>query len=193
MLFVALTSSFPLGFEAGAATPQMPLLAAIGLSFATFGPLSMYVYAHRHLYPDWCRRLWAFPFLLIFGTGLALNNTKAILEALFNRHSVFVRTPKYRIEHASDTWVGKRYRVPFPWLSLGEVLLALYCAYGVLRFMQQQGTYLINPFSLLFTLGFASVAGLSFWESWRRRTPRHPQGSGAGRFTSTDKHFKALF
>jgi cellulose synthase/poly-beta-1,6-N-acetylglucosamine synthase-like glycosyltransferase len=193
MLFVALTSSFPLGFEAGSATPKMPLLLAISLSFATFGPLSMYVYAHRHLYPDWWQRLWAFPFLLIFGTGLALNNTKAILEALFNQHSVFVRTPKYRIEHASDTWVGKRYRVPFPWLSLGEVLLALYCAYGVLRFMQQQGTYLINPFSLLFTLGFASVAGLSFWESWRRRTPRHPQGSDAGRSTSTDKHFKALF
>jgi cellulose synthase/poly-beta-1,6-N-acetylglucosamine synthase-like glycosyltransferase len=193
MLFIALTSFAPFGLAAGLVTPKMPFLMAIGLSLATFGPLSMYVYAHRHLYSDWWRRLWAFPFLLIFGTGLALNNTKAILEALFNRRSEFMRTPKYRIEQATDTWVGKRYRVPFPWLSLAEMLLACYCAYGIFRLMQQQGTYLISPFSLLFALGFASVAGLSFWESWRRRMPRHPRSSKAGRSTSTAKHFKALF
>jgi cellulose synthase/poly-beta-1,6-N-acetylglucosamine synthase-like glycosyltransferase len=173
MLFVALTSSLPVWFEVEATVPKMPWPVALGLSLATFGPLSMYLYAHRYLYTDWRRRLWAFPFLLIFGTGLALNNTRAICEAFGRRHSVFVRTPKYGIEHASDTWVGKRYRVPFPWLSLAESLLAVYCAYGIYSFMQQQDTYLINPFALLFTLGFAAVAGCSLWESWQRRRPAH--------------------
>jgi hypothetical protein len=180
MLFVALTSPLPLEFAAGSVIPKMPWPVALGLSLTTFGPVSMYLYAHRHLYSDWRRRLWAFPFLLIFGTGLALNNTKAVLEAIFRRHSVFVRTPKYGIAHTSDTWVGKRYRAPFPWLSLGESLLAVYCAYGIYTFMQQQDTYFINPFALLFTLGFAAVAGCSFWESWQRPTPGQLQRHGAG-------------
>jgi len=164
-LLVILLSPLLLRFDVGFSV-QPPLVVALCLSLATFGPSSLYLYAHRHLYRDWKRRLWAFPFLLIFGVGIALNNTKAILEALFNVRSGFVRTPKFCIERASDTWVGKHYHVPFPWLSLGEVGLALYCAYWIFLSVQQQGTYLVNPFLLLFTLGFIFVACLSFWESW---------------------------
>jgi hypothetical protein len=142
----------------------------------------MYLYAQSQLYPDWKRRLPYFPFLLIFGTGIALNNTKAILEALLNVSSPFVRTPKFHIEGPSDTWVGKRYRVSFPWLSLGEVGLALYCAYGVLLSIRR-GLYAVSPFLLLYMLGFASVALLSFWEVWRKRQfrRRQPQGMRAGK------------
>jgi hypothetical protein len=131
----------------------------------------MYLYAHYYLYGDWKRRLWAFPFLLIFGTGIALNNTKAILEAVFNVQSEFVRTPKFRIERESDTWVGKRYHAPLPWLSVGEMLLALYCIFGMVYGIRH-GTFLMNPFHLLFTVGFIWVATLSFVEAWQKRHPR---------------------
>ena len=39
-----------------------------------------------------------FPLLPVFGIGIALSNTKAILEALCNVRSAFVRTPKFGIE-----------------------------------------------------------------------------------------------
>jgi len=133
----------------------------------------MYLYAQKDLYPDWTRRLWAFPALLVFGTGIALNNTKAILEALLNVRGAFIRTPKFRIEKRSDTWVGKRYRAPVPWLSLFEALLALYCVYGASLFLRR-GRYLIDPFLLLYSIGFATVAGMSVWESLRARAP-HPE------------------
>jgi hypothetical protein len=134
----------------------------------------MYLYAHSQLYPDSTRRLWSFPFLLIFGTGIALNNTKAIIEALCNVPSPFVRTPKYRIERLSDTWIGKRYAVLFPWISLGEMALACGHAYGIWLALRQ-GTYLINPFFLLFMLGFATVAFLSCWEAWQGHTAKRLQ------------------
>ena len=67
---------------------------------------------------------------MIFGTGTALRNTTAILEALCNIRGTFVRTPKFRIEDPSDTWVGKHDRAAFPWLSLGELGLAVYIGYG---------------------------------------------------------------
>jgi hypothetical protein len=137
----------------------------------------MYLYAHCHLYGDWKRRLWAFPFLLIFGTGIALNNTKAILEAVFNVQSDFVRTPKFRIEHVSDTWVGRRYQIPFPWLSIGEALLALYCVCGMVYGIQH-GTSLMNPFHLLFTVSFTWVATLSFVEAWQKWHPRRRRKQG---------------
>jgi hypothetical protein len=136
------------------------------------GPVSLYLYAQRHLYPDWFRRLRSFPYLLLFGTGIALSNTRAILEALGNVRGPFVRTPKFGIEHLSDTWVGKRYRAAFPWLSLGELALAVYCSYGLYLAVHQEA-YRLIPFLLLYTLGFAAVAGLSLYEGFQRAYPRH--------------------
>lgn len=143
------------------ASARKSLIASACFSLASFGPSSMYIYAHRHLYPDWKSRLWAFPFLIILGMGIALNNTKAIAEALCNIHSPFVRTPKFRIERPTDTGVGKRYMTSWSRLVLGEAFLALYCAYWLFLSIRQ-GDY-GNPFPLLFALGFASAAFLSIW------------------------------
>jgi cellulose synthase/poly-beta-1,6-N-acetylglucosamine synthase-like glycosyltransferase len=147
---------------------HLPLLTTVGMICATVGPSSLYLYAQRQLYPDWTQRLRYFPYLLLFGTGIALSNTAAILEAFCNIQGTFVRTPKFRIERPSDTWVGKRYRAAFPWLSLGELCLAVYNGYGVYLAILQ-GAYLLIPFLLLYTLGFVSVAGLSLSEGFRRQ------------------------
>jgi len=173
MLLVVLSAPLLLQSERFLTVREHLLAVAAFFSVATFGPSSMYLYAQIQLYPDWTRRLWAFPALLVFGTGIALNNTKAILEALLNVRGAFIRTPKFRIEKRSDTWVGKRYRAPMPWLSLLEALLALYCVYGVSLFLQRS-RYLIDPFLLLYSIGFATVAGMSAWESLRARAP-HPE------------------
>lgn len=166
MLCIALTTPLLLQADSGV-SPRAPLLATVGMTCATFGPASMYLYAQAQLYPDWLRRLTYFPALLIFGTGIALSNTRAILEALWNVPSAFVRTPKFHIEHAADTWVGKRYSAPFPWFSLCEALLAMYSAYGVYLAVHQ-GKSLLIPFLLLYTLGFAVVAGVSGWEAYQQ-------------------------
>jgi len=171
MLLVALSAPLLLRSESFLTVREHLLAVAAFFSVATFGPSSMYLYAQRHLYPDWTRRLWAFPALLVFGTGIALNNTAAILEALFRIRGAFIRTPKFRIESRSDTWVGKRYRAPVPWLSLLEALLALYCLYGVSLFLQR-GRVLIDPFLVLYCIGFATVAGMSVWESLRNLFPQ---------------------
>jgi cellulose synthase/poly-beta-1,6-N-acetylglucosamine synthase-like glycosyltransferase len=164
MLLVALACPLLFWFDGFLLLREHLLAAAAFFSIATFGPSSMYLYAQKHLYSDWKRRLRYFPSLLIFGTGIAVNNTKAILEALLNINGTFVRTPKFRIENRSDTWVGKAYRAPIPWLSLLEALLALYCVYGVSLFLQQ-GRVLIDPFLVLYAMGFATVAFMSLWES----------------------------
>src|SRR5207248_83161 len=168
MLCLLFASPAPLQAEVSPAL-QPYGLTIIGLVLALCGPACLYMYAQYYLYKDWLRRLWAFPFLLVFGTGLALNNTRAMLEGLLNVRSPFVRTPKFRIEHASDTWLGKRYRSAFPWLSLGEILLAAYSGYR-LYLSSQQGTLRMHWFLFLYTVGFAMVAGLSLQEFLRKRS-----------------------
>lgn len=173
MLLVVLSAPLLLQSERFLTVREHLLAVAAFFSVATFGPSSMYLYAQKDLYPDWTRRLWAFPALLVFGTGIALNNTKAIVEALLNVRGAFIRTPKFRIEKRSDTWMGKRYRAPVPWLSVFEALLALYCVYGVSLFLQR-GMYFVDPFLLLYSIGFATVAGMSAWESLRAHVT-HPE------------------
>jgi hypothetical protein len=175
MLWTALMMPWLLHVEPGTWRPAY-LLTTVGSLCATLGPASLYIYAQRQLYPDWLQRLRSFPYLLIFGTGIALSNTKAILEALSNVRGTFVRTPKFRIEHPADTWVGKRYRAAFPWLSLGELGLAIYSGYGTYLAVHQ-GAYLLLPFHLLYTLGFAAVAGLSLYESFQAMRPHMPSRS----------------
>jgi cellulose synthase/poly-beta-1,6-N-acetylglucosamine synthase-like glycosyltransferase len=162
MLCTLLASPAPLQAEMSTSLPQYGL-TTLGLVLALGGSASLSIYAQYSLYKDWLQRLWSFPFLLVFGTGMALNSTKAILEGLCNVRSPFVRTPKFRIEHAADTWLGKRYRSAFPWGSLGEILLAVYSGY---RFYlaSQQGMLHLPWFLLVYTVGFATVAGLSVQE-----------------------------
>ncbi|MBI4528172.1 MAG: glycosyltransferase [Deltaproteobacteria bacterium] len=150
-------------FEKFHSTRDHFLGIAIVVSISSFGPFCCYLYAQTQLYDNWKRRLVYFPSLLVLVTGITLNSTMAILEAVLNVHKPFARTPKFRIERSSDTWVDKRYRVPFPWLSLFEALIAVYYAYGIFLLIQR-GKYLIGPLFILTTMGFTSVALLSLWE-----------------------------
>jgi cellulose synthase/poly-beta-1,6-N-acetylglucosamine synthase-like glycosyltransferase len=184
MLWTALTTPWFLYVEPGVVL-HTHLLMTVGILCATVGPASLYLYAQRHFYADWTRRLRSFPYLLIFGTGIALSNTKAVLEALGNVQGTFVRTPKFRIEHPSDTWVGKRYRTAFPWLSLGELGLAVYSSYGMYLAVHQRA-YLLLPFLLLYTLGFAAVAGLSLYEGFQ--VVRSHMSSRASMRMPADRH-----
>jgi cellulose synthase/poly-beta-1,6-N-acetylglucosamine synthase-like glycosyltransferase len=163
ILLAALTSPLPFWFEEDVFS-RGPLIGSGLFSLVTLGPLSMCLYTQGHLYPNWKQRLYGLPILLILGTGLALNNTRAILEALLGWHSPFVRTPKFHIETAADTWRSKRYRPAFPWVSLGEAVLACYCAYSLLL-AWQHGALLVNPYLLIYTAGFASVTLYSLWEA----------------------------
>lgn len=163
MLCLALTTPLLLHVDLTGHT-TVPLLVVLGMAGATCGPTSLYLYAQVQIEPHWYRRLRAFPALLIFGTGIALSNTIAVLEALCRVPGAFVRTPKFGIAQASDTWRGKKYPAAFPWTTLGETVLAVYSGYGLVLAVHLM-VYGVVPFLLLYTLGFAAVAGLSAWEA----------------------------
>jgi len=127
---------------------DVPLFLAATASVANF-----YMVSQRELHSDWLTRAKYLPFLMSVGIGLAVNNTKAVFEAVFNKQSEFARTPKYRIEGQSDEWIGKKYRQAFVVQPMIEMALGLYFTATVF-YALANGIYGTLPFLLLFQIGF---------------------------------------
>jgi len=167
MLLVVLTSIPMLYSQWFFKNLSVPIVTFTLLSLATFGPSSMYLFSQKILYHDWKTRIKFLPFLMCLGTGIAVNNTKAVLEALLNVKSGFVRTPKYGINKQQETWCGKQYSIPFSAISILEFLLGVYSLTGLLMFLLFS-KYFISPFMLIYTSGFFYVFYLSVKHGYGR-------------------------
>ncbi len=139
---------------------DVPLFFAATASVANF-----YIVAQRELYPDWRQRLKYLPFLMSIGIGLCVNNTRAVLEAIFNKQSDFARTPKYGIERDSDEWVGKKYHQSVGVQPIVEVALGLYFTATVFYALVNQ-IYGTLPFLMLFQVGFLYTGLLSILQQF---------------------------
>jgi cellulose synthase/poly-beta-1,6-N-acetylglucosamine synthase-like glycosyltransferase len=139
---------------------DIPLFAAATLSVCNF-----YIVSQRELYPDWRTRLKYLPFLMSIGIGLCVNNTRAVLEALFHKESEFARTPKYGIERDSDEWAGKKYHQTVGVQSIIELALGLYFT-GTVFYALINQIYGTLPFLMLFQIGFLYTGLLSILQQF---------------------------
>ncbi len=139
------------------------------LAIGTFGPLTMYALSQRELYEDWKSRLKYLPVLTVLGTGISANNTKAVIDGLFNRQGAFQRTPKFGIEKSTDMWEGKKYRLGFPVMTAIEAALGVY-ALVALYISIKAGSYFLVPFLALYVIGYFYVCGLTILHSIPRST-----------------------
>ena len=160
MLLVVLTSIPMLYSQWFFDRLALPILIFTLLCLATFGPSTMYMFSQRILYDNWKSRIKYLPFLMCLGTGIAVNNTKAVLEALLNIDSGFIRTPKYGIKKRGDQWRNMKYSIPLTSVSVLEFLLGVYSLTGLIMFLFFS-KYLVSPFLLIYTSGFFYVFFLS--------------------------------
>jgi cellulose synthase/poly-beta-1,6-N-acetylglucosamine synthase-like glycosyltransferase len=137
---------------------DLPIFLATTVSIALF-----YVVAQRHLNPTgWKRDLILLPMLLALATGMSVNNSLGVLEALSRRGGEFTRTPKTGSGASSPAPSARRVRFRPTKLLLPvlEILFALYFGYcvwnaGILR------QWMSIPFLLMFLAGFLYVAWTS--------------------------------
>jgi cellulose synthase/poly-beta-1,6-N-acetylglucosamine synthase-like glycosyltransferase len=139
---------------------DVPLFFAATASVANF-----YMVCQRELHGDWLTRARYLPFLMSIGIGLAINNTKAVFEAIFNKQTEFARTPKYRIEAQADEWIGKKYRQSFVVQPMIELALGLYFTATVF-YALANGIYGTLPFLVLFQIGFLYTGLLSIIQQY---------------------------
>ena len=136
-------------------------ITALPLALSVLGPSVLYVYAQSVV--DWrngWKSIFWMPVLMVVGVGLALSNTRAIVEAVCGRQSEFVRTPK-----RGDKEV-RRYGTRCSWLAVGEIALGLYSLATVAVYVHH-AHFGVVPFLLLYAMGYLYMGGLSVWQSMR--------------------------
>ena len=139
---------------------DLPIFLATTVSIAAF-----YLVAQRHLNPSgWKKDLLLLPMLLALATGMSINNSLGVLEALFRQGSEFTRTPKSGCAARSPASAtpSARYLPVRSLLPAIELLFALYFAYCIWNASLHR-QWMSIPFLLMFLAGFLYVA----WNSMR--------------------------
>lgn len=135
---------------------------------ATASTLVYFGVAQNDLRGGWRKRIQYLPFVMSLGIGLAVNNTRAVLGALFGTRGAFIRTPKFRIAGRGDSWRRKGYRAPVSGWALLELALGGYFAWAMVSLFHT-ARFASIPFFLLYLFGFLYVGVLSVAHASARR------------------------
>jgi cellulose synthase/poly-beta-1,6-N-acetylglucosamine synthase-like glycosyltransferase len=143
------------------------------LIIGSIGPMVFYAYSQKEIYPDWKRRLLFLPVMVVIGTGIAVVNTRAWLEAVLGIQSGFKRTPKMKIESKNDLLADRmKYTIPLD-IHVGlEFLMGCYCVFCIYLCFALDKPYVVG-FLVLYSIGFFYVAFQSMREAfiWRKKSP----------------------
>ncbi len=126
----------------------------IALLIASTGPSRLYWVAERQTNKGWPKKMLLLPVLISFGCGLAISNSRAVIEALFGKKSDFVRTPK------RGSSLKKHYRPSINTFFILEILIGIWCLSGIIAYAGA-GQHILRPFLFLYATGFIYVGLLS--------------------------------
>jgi len=86
--------------------------------------------------------------LVLFGTGVSVNNAIAIIHALVKGEMEFARTPKFGIVGRGEEWRMKRYALPFQAYATLDILIGIYALFTALIAFYTEA-YAFMPLSIL--------------------------------------------
>ena len=157
LMLAILILTLPVGLFAPHALKVIPLSV-----IASFGPPLVYLSAKASYTPSLAERLRLLPLLTITGFGLCLNTSLAVIEGLFDKGGVFVRTPKLNLQNTQNRVkpVDKAYITPASPLVWLEIILGLYAMLTAAVLAPIIGWGVV-PWMIIYTLGFFYVAGLN--------------------------------
>ncbi len=157
-------------FWTGMKLTDVPVFAlfatAAFMSIGSIGPIIFYAYSQKEIYGDWKSRIYFLPVMVMIGTGVAVVNTKAWLEAILGIQSGFKRTPKLKIESNADNLKEKlKYTIPFDSLSFIELFMGAYCIFCVYISFVVEKPFIIG-FLFIYAIGFFFVGFSSIRDAY---------------------------
>lgn len=147
--------------------PLMMILFLFPVFISALAPSFLYIVSQKFGYKDWKKRCLFIPILMFIGSGIAINNTKAVIEAILNIKSDFIRTPKYGISKRSNRLLNKNYTSPIKFMFITEIALSVYCFIGFIHYTNET-EFVFVPFLLMYTLGFFYVGLTSFIQKFKK-------------------------
>lgn len=137
---------------------------ALLLLFSLSAPSILYIVARHVAGGRPIHTLRVIPFLMITGTGIALSNSRAVMEALLGYKTGFIRTPK------RGDRTTKNYQVKLPVSSFLELTLGVYCLFSFFIYIDS-GRYLVGPFLAVYASGFLSTGVLTMYHTFGSDNP----------------------
>ena len=151
-------------------SPLLRVTAFFSLS-AIGPPLLYWVTMQARISAPLPTRLIRLGTLIAMGTGLAVNNSRAVLEAVTGKESAFKRTPKFAVTDRTDDWQTSNYTLPTDPTAWIELVLAAY-AVALLIYSLSTGLWWLILWLLMYAAGFSYMAYLSFAQALQVSTAR---------------------
>ena len=173
MMIILALLSYPLIFLLKLPVNRMPISLVTGILWCfillgAFAPSFLYIVSQKIGYKDWRKRSFFVPALMFIGCGVAVNNTQAVVEALLNIQSDFIRTPKYGVITKGKNIMLKNYSSPRQLIFIIEILLSIYCFLGFLQYTNNS-KFVFGPFLLMYAIGFFCVGILSLLQNFKEK------------------------
>ncbi|MEP7287699.1 MAG: glycosyltransferase [Chloroflexota bacterium] len=160
-------------------TPLMILThSLIDLSIAPVGIMGLgapllCMLGQQALYYDWVERSLYFPFLTLFASGMAVNNSRASIGALVGKPSEFKRTPKFHLDGNSSQQSRQWQRSHYSALTGSDVWWEI--GFGLYALSAALLSYQIAPsFTIYFAVYATAFLGVAGWEFMDRLTLLRP-------------------
>lgn len=154
MLVLALLTMPVLYYVKVSLSPYWFALVVACMVLATSGPSTMYMVSQYYIGNKLRKQILLIPAMMLIGTGLAVNNGKAVIEALLKMSSPFHRTPKKGSRSLNS------YKPIKDVTCIIELLLGVYCLTSFRMFLGFTN-FLVSPFLMLYASGFLFVGIIS--------------------------------
>jgi cellulose synthase/poly-beta-1,6-N-acetylglucosamine synthase-like glycosyltransferase len=137
----------------------------IGIIIYIFTGPATYLYMIRKIWGEkWKVKARQYLFLIFFATGVSVNNTIAVFDALLSGKNEFLRTPKFGIVKKGEDWKNKAYVLPFTKTTLLEIFFGLYGCIAIFISIFSDNSIFV-PLIAIQTIGFFYIAYLSIVHS----------------------------
>ncbi len=154
MLVLALLTMPVLYFVNVSLSPLLFVMVVVCMVLATSGPSTMYMVSQHLLGNRIRRQIFLLPAMMLIGVGLAVNNGKAVIEALLKMNSPFHRTPKKGARTKGS------YKPIKDFTCIIELLVGAYCLISFKMFLGFTN-FLVSPFLMLYASSFLFVGTIS--------------------------------
>lgn len=130
------------------------LLSLLAITAGTISVFNFYIIAVKEVFgKNWIHFSKYIPISIALGSGIAINNTKAVIEALFRRKTEFARTPKFAVINNSDSYKNKSYKSSINITTFVELILGITLTIETI-YAFKMGFYGWIPFLLIIQAGF---------------------------------------
>lgn len=141
------------------------LAPAFGIvAYLLLGPATYLIMIRKIWHENWKTKALQYLFMIFYASGISINNSVAIFDALVGKRNEFLRTPKFGIMEKNQDWRNNKYALPFTKTTLLEIFFS---AYGCITIAISllSGNPIFIPLIAIQTIGFFYVAYLSIIQS----------------------------